>query len=70
MVVANLGAAKRSEVGAGAELFTNVFGESADIGARTTMNVDGEFGVAVAKNFDAVNFDLAGGDFKILAFSG
>lgn len=40
VVVANLDATEGGEVGAGAQCFADVFGESADVGARAAVDTD------------------------------
>ena len=47
VVLANFGAAESREIGAGAESFADVFGESPDIGAGATVDADFEFRVFV-----------------------
>lgn len=40
IVITYLGAAEGGEVGAGAQCFTDVFGEGADVGARAAVDFD------------------------------
>ncbi len=47
VVVADLEAAERSEVGAGAEALADVLGEGADVGAGAAMDTDFELGVTI-----------------------
>ncbi len=47
VVLANFGAAESREIGAGAESFADVFGESPDIGAGATMDFDFKLGVFI-----------------------
>jgi len=46
-IIGNLGAAEGGEVGAGAQCFADVFGESADIGTGAAMDANCEFRVVV-----------------------
>ena len=47
VVFGNFDAAEGSEIGAGAELFADVFGESADVGAGADVGADFECWVIV-----------------------
>lgn len=47
VVVADLEAAERSEVGASIKFGADVFGEGADVGAGAAMDTDFELGVTI-----------------------
>ena len=68
-VITNLGTTERSEIGASTKLSTDVFGESADVGAGATVNADGEEGIVIVQNIYTVNFDFATRNLEISAFT-
>ena len=69
VVVCDLRATKFCKIGASAEFFADIFGEGANISARADVGSDYEFWVVIAYDFDAVDFDFAGGNFEIFVLA-
>ena len=63
-------AAKGGKVSTGTEGLADIFGESADIGAATAMDADGEIWVVVMQGLDGIDFYLAGRDVESFTLAG
>ena len=63
-------AAKGGKVSTSTEGLADIFGESADIGAATAMDADGEIWVVVMQDLDGIDFYLAGRDVESFTLAG